>query len=287
MAAERPINYKALSWTVGVHVLLLLLFMLWKYSTPAIAAPLPELGMEVNLGTSADGLGDDQPMDMDDPAPAVAANSHHSAASDAPEERDVERTDEADAPEVAPPVRPVTPTRVRPQQQPAPQQPTRRPANTSQQANTRTTTPQQQQPRFVYEGSTGRGGNGAASNAGGGNEGNTFGNGDRGVPNGTPGASNYTGSPGTGTGGISFSLGGRNIVAYPPKEAEFREGGKVVVRITVNRDGVIVNKQIVSSTNAELRPIALNKLKQVKFNRSEQAPAEQFGNITFIFKTRS
>lgn len=286
MAFEKPINYKALSWTVGVHVLLLLLFMLWKYNTPANAAPVQELGMEVNLGTSADGLGDDQPMDMDDPAPEVAANNHHSAASEAAEERDVERSDEADAPDVAPPVRPITPTRARPQQQPA-QQPARRPANTPQQANTRTTTPQQQRPRFVFEGSSGRGGNGAQSNAGGGNEGNTFGDGDRGVPNGTPGASNYTGSPGTGTGGISFSLGGRSIVSYPPKEAEFREGGKVVVRITVNREGVIVNKQIISATNAELRPIALSKLQRVKFNRSEQAPAEQFGNITFIFKTRS
>lgn len=287
MAAEQPINYKALSWTVGVHVLLIIIFLLWKYNTPLQAAPVPEMGMEVNLGTSADGFGTDQPMDMDDPAPSVAVNNHQSAASEDNTEREVERTDEADAPDVAPPVRPVTTTRVRPQQQPA-QQPTRRPANTNQQANSRTTAPpQQQRPRFVYEGATGRGGNGAQANAPGGNEGNTFGNGDRGVPHGTPGASNYTGSPGTGTGGISFSLGGRNIVAYPPKEAEFREGGKVVVRITVNRDGVIVNKQIISSTNAELRPIALRKLQQVKFNRSEQAPAEQFGNITFIFKTRS
>lgn len=284
LAAQRPLNYKALYWTIGVHLLILLLLVLWKYTTPVSMQTLPEMGMEVNLGTSADGSGTDQPMDMDDPADAVSVNNRQSAAHEESNDREVERSDEADAPEVAPPRRTVA--AVRPTRQ-TNEARTHRPANTPQQANTAATTPQVQRPRFVYQGGTGHGGNGAQENRAGSSEGNTFGNGDRGVPHGTPGAANYTGSPGTGTGGISHSLGNRSIVAFPPKEAEFREGGKVVVRVTVNRDGVIVNKQIVSASNPELRPIALRKLQSVKFNKSADAPAEQFGNITFVFKTRS
>ena len=284
LAAPRSLNYKALSWTAGVHVLILLMLLLWRYSTPPSVQSMPEMGMEVNLGTSADGLGTDQPMDMDDPAEAVAVNNRQSAAQQENNDREVEQSDEADAPEVA---RPRTPNRtVRPSQQTTQPQ-TRRTTQTTQQANATAAAPAVQRPRFVYQGGTGRGGNGAQQNAGGGNEGNTFGDGDRGVPHGTPGASNYTGSPGPGTGGISHSLDNRSIIAFPPKEAEFRQGGKVVIRVTVNRDGVIVGKEVLSATNPELRPIALRKVQSVKFNKSAQAPAEQFGNITFVFKTRS
>jgi outer membrane biosynthesis protein TonB len=281
---EQTINYKALTWTVGAHVVILLLLILWKFSTPAAAAPVMEMGMEVNLGTSADGSGNDQPMDTEDPAEVAATNTSRSSAAEAASERDVEQTDDAEAPDVAP-VKTTPTTRPAPQTKPAiVRNPT---SSTTQQTAQPAPKPQPQKPKFVYQGSTGRGGNGAQENRPGGGEGNTTGEGDRGVPHGTPGASNYTGTPGSGTGGISFSLSGRNIVAFPPKEAEFREGGKVVVRITVNRDGVVVNKNVVSATNAELRGIALRKLGQVKFNRNEQAPAEQFGNITFVFKARN
>src|SRR5690606_35111281 len=102
-----------------------------------------------------------------------------------------------------------------------------------------------QRARYVYGGSTGPGGNNATTDAPGRGEGNTSGTGDRGVPGGTPGATNYEGTPGSG-GGISHDISGRSIVAFPPREAEFKEGGKVVVRITVNRQGVITDKRIVS-----------------------------------------
>ncbi len=283
--SAKPLNYKALSWTIGAHAILLLIFLFWKFSTPAAAAPVAEMGMEVNLGTSADGSGTDQPMDMEDPAPEAAANNARATTSDANAEKEVEQTDDADAPEVAPVKATPTPARTdRPNNRPVTR--TNTPVAAQQQPKP-TPAAQPQRPKFVYQGSTGKGGNGAASNSPGGSEGNTTGDGDRGVPHGTPGAPNYTGNPGRGTGGISYSLDGRNIVAYPPKEAEFREGGRVVVRITVNKEGAIVSKNIKTSTNAELSAIALRKLSQVKFNRSDDAPAEQFGNITFVFKARN
>ncbi|MEO6833755.1 MAG: energy transducer TonB, partial [Chitinophagaceae bacterium] len=229
----------------------------------------------VNLGTSPDGSGTDQPMNTDDPA-SVAVNFSGGGSRASNTAADVERSIDNSGVDI-----PNQTTNKNRQQQNS-QTDTRKNGNNQASSNK----PQQQKPLYVYHGSNGKGGNSASANVAGTSEGNTHGTGDRGVPGGTPGSSNYEGSPGNGTGGISAQLSGRNIIAFPPNEARFREGGKVVVRVTVNRDGEIVNKQIVSSSNTELSPIALKKLNVVRFNKSETAPAEQFGKITFVFKTR-
>lgn len=275
---EQKINVKAAVWTAGVHIVLLLLFLLLKYSSPAIEKPVQELGMEVNLGTSDEGSGTDQPMAVEEPAPDNASAKIAATASQANNAKEILQSDEADAPVInTPPVNNKTNNN-------AAATP-RKPAKTNTNAdNANTTRPQR--PRYVYNGGTGKGGNNATTNAPGTNEGNTHGNGDRGVPGGTPGASNYSGIPGSGN-GISHNLSGRSIVAFPPPDADFREGGRVVIRITVNRQGVIVNKQVRSATNSEIRAIALRKADKVRFNKSENAPEEQFGDITFVFKTRS
>lgn len=272
---HKYLQQKPLFITIGVHCLLFLILILWRYSKPAPVISFPELGMEVNLGTAPDGSGTDQPMNSDDPASmAVNFSGGGSRANDAT--TDVERSIDNSGEDL--PSKDIKKNRSQQNSQ----------VNTRQNGNNQTasTKPQQQKPLYVYPGSNGKGGNSASANIAGTSEGNTHGTGDRGVPGGTPGASNYEGSPGTGTGGISAQLSGRNIIAFPPNEARFREGGKVVVRVTVNRGGDIVNKQIVSSSNTELSPIALKKLNAVRFNKSEAAPAEQFGTITFVFKTR-
>lgn len=280
VAQQQPFNRKAALWTVAVHALLLLLFFFVTYMPPQIQ-PIEELGLEVNLGTSADGYGTEQPMDMEDPAPDNATSTSMSSGAEAELPANLVESDEADAPAV-----PVTQVK---KTTPNPSRNTN--INNSRNRNDRpannATAAAQPKARYVYGGSTGKGGNSAAANAQGGNEGNTSGNGDRGVPGGTPGATNYEGSPGNGTGGISHNISGRNIVAFPPKDADFKEGGKVTIRITVNREGVITNKRIVSSSNPQIREIALRKISSVRFNKSESAPEEQFGDITFVFKTRS
>ena len=268
---------KPLLITAAVHLVLLLLLLIWRFSVPNPTVQLPELGMEVNLGTSANGSGIDQPLDIEDPAAEAAEAAQAEAAEEATQQAELERSNEADAPTVPD----VSRNRAR---RPSNNPVSRRSGNRASTSSTPVTQPQR--PRYVYPGSTGNGGNRANANAPGTGEGNTTGPGDRGVPGGTPGASNYEGSPGTGTGGISHSISGRNIISFPPRDARFREGGRVVVRVTVDRDGIIVNKQIRSSSNSELSPIALRKLQQVRFNKSASAPEEQFGDIIFVFKSR-
>jgi TonB family protein len=269
---------KPLIITAGIHVLLLLMLLLWRFSVPTPAVSYPEMGMEVNLGTSTEGSGKDQSMDIEEPAASTAnaARSHQrEAANDAPE---IERSNRHDAPVIA---------ETRPGRRQQEQTPRQEHRPTTQQNSGASTQPAQPQARYVYPGATGRGGNSAQGNISGTGEGITGRPGDQGVPGGTPGATNYSGTPGNGNGlGLQHSLTGRSIVAYPAKEAAFREGGQVVIRVTVNREGAIINKTVKSSTNTELNSIALRKLLEVRFNKSPNAPEEQFGTITFVFRPR-
>lgn len=264
--------------TAAIHVLIILLLLCLRFGLPVQESGPAEMGMEVNLGTSDNGSGIDQPMDMEDPA--ASAISSRSAARAANDNADVERSEDDESPSVA------TASQSARQRTQANTEPNRRTQTTIAATNTSSRTTRQQQSPYLYQGSNGKGGNSATADMRGTNEGNTTGPGDRGVPHGTPGSPNYTGSPGSGTGGISYSLSGRTMVAFPPKEAQFRSGGRVIVRVTVARDGSITNRQIKSSSNSELNAIAMQKVQQVRFNASATAPEEQFGDITFVFKTR-
>ncbi|MBS1630012.1 MAG: TonB family protein [Bacteroidetes bacterium] len=276
-AHETIVQPRPLLITLGIHALLLLLLLLWHFNLPAQQPASVEMGMEVNLGTSDQGSGDDQPMDVEDPASSAMAA--HRAAEASPSSADVERSDDENAASIS-----AAATNSRGNaSQPTTSQ-SRSHSQAPSNANARST--QAQRPRYVYPGSSGRGGNSAAANMPGSNEGNTTGPDDRGVPRGTPGADNYVGSPGNGTGGVSYSLSGRTMIAFPTKEARFRHGGRVVVRVTVARDGSITNRQIKSSTNSDLNAIALHKAQEARFNADSQAPDEQFGEIIFVFTTR-
>lgn len=281
MNFDQKKNTKALSWTIGIHSLLLLIFILCKYTLPAVAKT-EDMGMEVNLGTSDNGSGTDQPEAMDDPAAANAATTSNAASASDNNEREIHTTEDDDAPAVT--INRPKPDVVRPRTQPANNTNSRTRATSNTPSHATTTVPAQS-PRYVYAGATGKGGNSAQQNTPGGSEGIGTGEGDMGVPGGTPGASNYSGTPGMGGGSsIRVSIAGRSLVNRPDPKAEFKEGGQVVIHVTVNRDGVITNSRVVRAANATIRALALKKLASVKFNQSSSAPAEQFGDITFEFR---
>ena len=262
-----PVNSKALAWTVGVHALLLLLFLLLSYTVTPAPPAVADGGLEVNLGTSDNGSGNDQPQSTKAPADYQAAVVYKSAVAKNDIPKEIVRSTEADAPTVDNTKNkkaPITPAEPKPIEKPK----------------------AQEKPKYTYAGDKGPGGNNAAQNTHGTSEGNTTGPGDRGVPGGTPGAANYTGIPGNGTGGrIGHTLTGRTI--SPDKfSAEFHEGGKVVIRVTVDKAGNIVSKSVVSSSSAELKAIALNKLANAKFSPSDGTEPEQHGTITINFITR-
>ncbi len=276
--APARINRTALGWTLGIHAVVIMLCIFFKYTLPARTAPPEELGIEVNLGTSEDGFGADQPEEPGDPAPDNAAFA--SAAMAPSEDAASIHTDDRDAPEVTP--RKPAPTRAQPQEHPSTTNPRAASATATRPAQTPRPEPPRQ-PKYVMPGATGPGGNGAQGQQPGGAEGNTSGSGDRGVPGGTPGAPNYTGTPGRGTGGRTTSLAGRRIISGSLSGTS-SEVGTVVVRVTVNRAGVIVSSGVKSATSAALRSQALQQLRSVRYNPAPDAPEEQFGTLTFRFR---
>ncbi len=261
---QPAINVKALTWTILVHALLLLLFFIWRYTIPTVTAEVGN-GLEVNLGSSDNGSGDDQPMSKESPAAYSAAVVYKNSEVKSPLPKDMMHSDAADAPSVN------DPNKAKPTNSTSP---------------TATNNVPKPVPKSLYGGTgNGKGGNNATQNVSGSNQGNTTGPGDRGVAGGTPGALNYTGVPGEGGGGIQHTLTGRDIT--PKKlEAEFREGGKVVIHVTVDRDGSIVNKFVKSSSSPELTKIALDKLSKAKFSKSNNSEPQQFGDVTIVFKAR-
>ena len=262
--AQQRIDYRALAATISFHALLLLLFLLLRYGG-AQPAPvnLDGGGLEVNLGTSDNGSGNDQPEKKFNPSEYSAAVQFKTAPQKTDVPKDILKTTDAQAPEV--PVQ-KDETQKTPEEQP------------------QTKPEPAQKPKYTYGGENDKGGNGAVENNSGKSEGNTSGPGDRGVLNGTPGAAAYTGTPGNGSGGIGHTLSGRTL--SPDRfEAEFRESGKVIIHVAVNRDGTIAEKRVISSPSPQLTRIALDKLSKTKFSKSTNSEPQQFGDVTIVFKT--
>ncbi len=66
---EREKNTKAATYTAIVCVLLFVIFFFVKWTLPQITPPVPEEGIEVNLGNSDEGFGDVAPQVPGEPAP--------------------------------------------------------------------------------------------------------------------------------------------------------------------------------------------------------------------------
>lgn len=106
------------------------------------------------------------------------------------------------------------------------------------------------------------------------NQGSPFGNSDSG--------------PNTGTGGFgTFNLNGRSIGAggLPRPADNEREGGRIVINITVDPGGNVILAEIGRGTNIDnaiMRRSALEAAKRAKFNRI-QGTNNQSGTITYNY----
>lgn len=266
MTFEQKKDTKAMAITVGIHAILLLFFLLFKYQMPA-QVPIEEMGIEVNLGTSEDGFGFDQPEDRNDPAAAMEIPVANVANEELKElTKEVYTTDNVNA----------TAVNIKKKNEKV-----KLVSENNNRAVAKTIT-KPKEAKYVMPGFNGQGGNSAQNNTPGGNEGIGTGDGDMGVPGGTPGASNYKGTPGSGN--MSYSLNNRTLVSRPDKNAKFQRGGAVVINVTVNPNGDIINSSVKSAANSEIRSLALEKLKNVRFNKATNAKPEEFGTITFQFK---
>lgn len=117
-------------------------------------------------------------------------------------------------------------------------------------------------------------------------EGTTEGAGNQGAAEGAPEGSHE--GTGLGADGQSFNLTGRSVMGQLPKpDYNVNSGGRVVVEITVDPGGKVVNAQYravgSTTTNAELINAALSAARRSRFNKID-GEGLQIGTITYNFK---
>jgi TonB family protein len=218
--------------------------------------PLPsEQGIEVNLGSSLEGMGENQPLEpvasreQSSPSPKAETGKEEVVTQDVEEAPPAEKSENKEK------------MPVESENKEAVQQPV-------------------VNPDALYKGK---------SKTAGGNEGITGKPGDQGVPGGVPGAENYTGPGGQGN-DLSYSLTGRSPKLLPKPSRNFTESGTVVIQITVDQYGKVIKAVAIdkgsNTTNSLLRRLAVEAALKSVFNANPDGPQEQKGTITYHFIIR-
>jgi TonB family protein len=233
-------------WGAAGVVLYVALCVGVMFVTYTIALPEPEMGIVVDFGTGDTGFGDDDPAAGDTDVRPASPE-----AQPAPSEP-VMTAEEPDAPEITPEERPQT----------RPAAPVPEPVR-------------EVDRRALFPGRT----EGSASTS----QGSAGGEGNQGTQEGSPGGSDTAG----GSGSEGFSLAGRHMVGNFPRPAySVEQEGRVVIRITVNSQGVVTSatyEQAGSTTNhGALVSAARAAALKARFTASEAEV--QTGTITYIFR---
>lgn len=117
-------------------------------------------------------------------------------------------------------------------------------------------------------------------------EGNNNEKGNQGMLDGNPDAITHEGG-GIGEDGTAYQLGGRNVEFKPKPVYEIQVEGKVVVIITVNRSGNVINAIPGAKGSTTLNKKLLQRAKaaalKTKFNPKQSAPNNQQGKIIYHF----
>jgi outer membrane biosynthesis protein TonB len=282
---------KAAGATIAVHALVLVVLLLAGFSAPP---PLPDqdLGMEVNLGTSDEGMGDVQPLNPNPPnggaASAYTPQNEPVPSQDNATQEDIATQDDEEAPEITKPVKPVEKPKEAPKNLEA--QPTK---TTTKKTSDNPPAPVPPAPtaKAVYGGSTGNStsGNNAQSSNNSTGEGNTGKPGDRGQINGNPDGGGYNGG-GLGGGRSDFKLNGRSLLSKPSLTYDGDESGFVAINIKVDRQGNVIaaSHSLKGSTlnNPRQIEVARKAAMELKYNVNDDAPEVQFALIRFYFKVQ-
>ena len=122
-------------------------------------------------------------------------------------------------------------------------------------------------------------------------EGEAGGKGNQGVQTGSVDSKNRGDGGGLGnSGNISYDLGGRGVQSLPKPNYDYQEGGKVVVEVSVDRSGKVIQAipGIKGSNILDdyLLKVAKEAAMKARFEAKSNAPAVQKGTITYNFVLR-
>ncbi|MCK5442073.1 MAG: energy transducer TonB [Maribacter sp.] len=112
--------------------------------------------------------------------------------------------------------------------------------------------------------------------------------GDKGQPDGDPYATSYYGSPGSGSGTGGYGLSGRSLVSKGKVQQECNQEGRVVVKITVDRNGRVISATPGVKGTTNNNPCLLEPARKTafmhKWNLDSKAPSQQVGFVVVNFK---
>jgi TonB family protein len=284
---EQTSNYKdhvyAGTITAVVFALLLLFLFLFRIVTPI--PPFPESspeGMEIAYGFDDAGFGNTENRDMGDESNIKKNLSASMPQASSPEEPPLTEDDgepvKINQPEkIEKPIKPIEKPIVN-NNPPKDIKPTEEKPKENKALNNLL-----DKFKNKKEGSTN------ASQGGGGTDEGASGN--LGAPDGNPnsngrgGSGNNPDGSGNGKSKFRFDLKGRSIVQPPLLVKDSQEEGKVVVDITVDKNGNVLSVSIgrgTTTTSGVLRSKAKQAVKQMKFNSSSEFE-EQSGSVTIVF----
>jgi TonB family protein len=275
--------------TVIVFTIIILVLLWIHFTTPIPPYPEggggPGMGLEVNLGTSEEGMGKDQslePVEMPDfkATPVVPAEAEKILTQDEEVTGDVESAEKTEPAEVIHKIKSTKKIKNK---------------NIHHKNTTEDNIQPKLNPKALFKPKNGTS-----------NEGTTGKLGDQGNPNGIAGSPLYKGNgsgegggtgggsgKGTGTGigdGISFDLKNREKLFLQPPEYNYQAEGVVVVKITVDKNGDVINAVtgVKGSTTLDdyLLQVARKAALQSKFSRKPDAPI-QTGTIRYHFLLQS
>lgn len=123
----------------------------------------------------------------------------------------------------------------------------------------------------------------------GGSQGVTPGNGNQGKPGGDPTSNRYDGVPGNG--GVGWSLNGRRAVNVPTPSNNNIKEGKIIVKIWVDQEGTVTKAEAPVKGSTITETAMVNKAKaaamNAKFNADPNATELQIGTITYVYRSNN
>ena len=244
--------------SVIFHALLMIVFVFYGLSMPD---PMPEeiaLSVQLDLGNTDMGSGDEQPQSTEEPE-EVEPKEQEVVEEVTSTPDPIATQDEPSSYEVVKPIEQQKP-KEQPKEKPKPELDSRL-------KNVIKSNPFQSAKDNTSEGQ------GSSNQAG-----------DHGKPDGVDGGTSLTGGPNK---GVRGNLAGRSFQGAPRIQSDLQESGKIVINIIVDRQGNVVRAtpggRGTTITNAALTARVLESARKAKFSPSENAATEQPGTLEYIF----
>lgn len=280
---------KGLAGSVIIHLAVLLIMVFFVFSPPA--PPETEEGILVNFGTDETGLGMVEPSP---PAVRADASPPQSSVPDVKTNEDPVLTQNT---EEAPEVKKVDPDAERKRLEKVEADKIRREQieadrvrRVQEEAERKRVEAEQQRQADIMNKTKNALANSKNAGTNSTGEGIAGGTGNQGVPTGSIDSKVRGDGGGLGDKGISYSLQGRGFQKLPEPKYEYQGEGRVVVEVSVDRQGKVVSvvAGIKGSTTLDeyLVKAAKDAALQAQFEVKSDAPVVQKGIITYNFKLK-